>query len=191
MKKRLFTAVDISAEARQLAANYADALKRSHPDARVSWTRPGNLHLTIKFLGDVEEDRIAGIIDSLHRVVVGTPSFEIGIAGTGVFPSARNPTVLWLGVHDLSGQLRRISKIIEDALAGLRFPKEDREFSPHLTIGRIRDSRNGRDIAEAHCMDTFDPVKFLVGELVLYSSKLCSSGSEYTAIARFKLDPTF
>ena len=190
VKKRLFIAIDISVQARQLAAAHAEELKRSHPDSRVSWTKPGNLHLTLKFLGDVEEERIADVIDSLRRVTVGTPSFRLEISGAGVFPSARKPKVLWLGVHDTSGQLRRIAKVIDEDLNGLGFPREDREFSPHLTIGRIRDSRNGREVAEAHSKYTFEPVKFAVAGLVLYSSKLSSSGSEYTPIARFKLDST-
>src|SRR5215468_9723068 len=98
-KKRLFIAVDISDQAREAAASYVDGLKRDWPDSRISWAKPHNLHLTLKFLGDVEETRIIGLGDAVREVAASIPSFHLEIGGTGVFPSATRPKVLWLGVR--------------------------------------------------------------------------------------------
>jgi RNA 2',3'-cyclic 3'-phosphodiesterase len=187
VKKRLFIAVDISDEARESAAAHIQNLKMANPDSRVSWTKPDNLHLTLKFLDDVREERVPGLISALDNIRKGFTEFELVVAGTGVFPSPRKPKVLWLGVNDRSGTLKSLAKEIDAALIKLDFPKEERDFSPHLTIGRIRDSRSGRNIARAHIQHDFAAIRFTLDGFVLYESKLSPSGSVYTPVSRFRL----
>ena len=187
MKKRLFIAVDISNEAREHAASYIAALRETAADARISWTKRENLHLTLKFLGDVDEAKIAGLVVALDKALTGMPTCDLEVVGTGVFPSARKPKVLWLGVNDIGGNLLRVAGAVDDGLSVVGFPIEEREFSPHLTIGRVRDPRNARDIARKHLQSKFDAVRFKVTEVVLYESTLSPSGSIYNPIFTAKL----
>lgn len=187
MKKRLFIAVDLSEDARARAAAYIERFRSLGSNARVSTTKAENLHLTLKFLGDVDASAVDDVIKALDRACSALPAFHLSIAGTGVFPSARKPKVLWLGVDDADDGLKAAAKAVDDELNRLGFAKEDRVFSPHLTIGRIRDSAKGRDVADRHSMLGFGPVRFNVNEMVLYDSRLSPSGSMYTLIYKIKL----
>jgi RNA 2',3'-cyclic 3'-phosphodiesterase len=186
-KKRLFIAIDISAEACRAAASYIDSLKRAWPDYRISWTKPENLHLTLKFLGDTEEAKIDAVGNALINAVAAVSKFQIEIGETGVFPSPRKPKVLWLGISDISGNLKKATHGIEKNCAEIGFPEDERDFSPHLTIGRVRDPRSAREMARAHIRNEFEPVRFDVSRVVLYESKLGSGGSVYTPLIRAEL----
>lgn len=183
MKKRLFIAVDISDEARERAAAYIDSLKHQFPDIRISWGRAQKLHLTLKFLGDVEESRIDPIINTIERAAEDVRKFSIQLSGTGVFPSLRKAKVFWLGILDPGKQLTEIATRIEDQCGRLGFPAEDWHFSPHLTIGRVRDPRTAKELAVAHLADEFGPIAFEVDEIVLYQSELRATGSLYSRLA--------
>ena len=188
-KKRLFIAVDISDEAREAATEYVHRFKNDWPDPRIriSWTRPQNLHLTLKFLGDVEEERLAELTDAIHIAAASVSNFQIEISGTGVFQSERKPKVLWIGVVDSGGNLKSAAREIEKNCAEIGFAKDERDFSPHLTIGRVRDPRSARELAGAHIRHEFGPVLFDVGRIVLYESELATGGSVYTPLIQVEL----
>jgi 2'-5' RNA ligase len=187
VKKRLFIAIDISEQARSLVASRIDQLKRRFTNVRVSWTKPENLHLTVKFLGDVEESRITELVKMVAGAASALSPIQAELNGPGVFPSERKPKVLWLGITDPQGSIRMAAAVIEKACEKIGFAPELRPFRPHLTIGRIRAPRAANELARAHIQMSFEKIAFEVPELVLYQSELRPTGSVYTRVAGFEL----
>lgn len=184
--KRVFVAIDISAAARQKAADYTLELRRAFPDLRVGWERPEKLHLTLKFLGDVEDHTLFRVEDIVRRVAGSYSPFDIQLGGTGSFPPKRETKILWVGIQD-DGSLAEIAKQIEKECSTLGFEAEKRKFNPHLTIARLREPHRSADLAKTHLEIGFEPVGFEVREIVIYESKLLPRGSIYTPIAKFPL----
>ncbi|MBI4529846.1 MAG: RNA 2',3'-cyclic phosphodiesterase [Deltaproteobacteria bacterium] len=158
--------------------------------AGIRWVRKENLHFTLKFLGPVEENRIAPIAQSLGDNLKAIPRFEISAKGIGVFPGIKRARILWVG---LEGEgLRPLAMTVERALEPLGFARESRAFSPHLTIGRWRNfdgspERLGEEIDrwKNHLMG-----KTQVNEVVLFKSVLKSAGADYSPLEVFSLaDP--
>lgn len=186
--KRIFVAVDISAEARDAASNTIEALRREFQGVvRVGWERAEKLHLTMKFLGDCEERQIKELEKIVAEIAAQISSFTIQIADTGVFPNARNPRVLWIDVKDSAGNLLKINDLLEAKCEKLGFEKERRSFVPHLTIGRIKEPNRARGLAEKHLRNGFAPIESNVSELVIYESKLLPTGSVYSVVSKHKL----
>jgi RNA 2',3'-cyclic 3'-phosphodiesterase len=187
---RVFCAVELPEEVRARLEEHIAKLKREVPDAAASWSRVENIHLTLKFFGNVEVDRIPAIANAAERVVKEFSTFEIEVGGTGVFPKASRAQVLWIGVNDPSGTLSTLQKRFEEECAVAGFEKEDRAYRPHLTIARIRKPEGARQLADAHIQTQFPRSKLMLNELVVFRSELSSKGSKYTAISRHKLpDP--
>ena len=184
--KRLFIGIDISADARQRAASYVGELRRTARGLRVGWERPEKLHITLKFRGDVPGPRLGLLEAALGKAAAEIGSYTASLCGTGYFPPRGVPRVLWLGVDD-QGETARLSSSLDDELAGHGYPREMRKFSPHLTIGRLREPERSRKLAEIHMQKKFEPVSFQVSELVLYESSLQPSGSVYTRLREFPL----
>ncbi len=184
--KRIFIAVDISDEARQMAASYIDALRRAFPKLRVGWERPEKLHLTVKFLGDVNDKELIEVRRSVENIAAAGFAFSVSLGGTGVFPPKGDPRILWLGAVD-NGHLAPIASALNDEFARLGFERERRKFSPHLTIARLRDPRASTELAAKHRAGVFGPVSFEVREIVLYESKLLPAGAVYTGLAKCPL----
>ena len=186
--KRIFIAVDISEEARRAAAAYIDKLQDEFADLRVGWERAEKLHLTLRFIGSLEEDRIEALNEHLSQAVAtAARPFDIAISGTGVFPSPRKARVLWLGVTGDNQALANLAAIAEDACQRVGLESEKRAFKPHLTVARLKEPERSRALAERHLSGTFPPIRFTVADLVLYESKLRPTGSVYSILARFPL----
>ena len=130
---RLFTAIDLPSEILLRLERLLSALR---PEALVKWSPLDNLHITTKFIGEWPEARVPEINDALRRVSRRQP-FEVELKGLGWFPNERSPRVLWLGV-EAGNELATLAAETEDALKPLGIAKEDREFSPHLTLARIK-----------------------------------------------------
>jgi len=184
VKKRLFIAIDISEEVREAATDYIDRLSNFFPGAPVKWERPENLHLTLKFLGSTEDTAIYKVNDLVMQVAKSTGRFEIEIGGTGAFPSARSPRVLWLGVNDPSGSIGQVANRINSECERLGFEPESRPFQPHLTLARIRDPRNVGELCREHVNNAFGPIISPCRELVLYESRLRQNGSTYSTVLK-------
>ena len=157
-----------------------------------SWVKPGNLHLTLKFLGDTDPDRIPGIQYTLTETLASYTRFQLLLDSVGVFPDTNNPRVLWLGLKDQEGALKALQTDIEKALESIGFPKEQRPFSPHVTLARIKSPKGKKKLKEE--LDAVNPKgisthPFDVGEIHLYESQLTPKGSIYTLLANFKLNP--
>jgi len=187
--KRIFVAVDISEDARRKVSAYIETLRKEFRSVRVGWEKPEKLHLTLKFLGDCEEKQIDELEKIAAKIAGEFTRFELQIAETGVFPNARNPRVLWIDVKDKAGNLLRINERLETECARLGFEGERRKFVPHLTIGRVRDGAGGAGaLARTHLEKGFEPARFDVSEIVIYQSKLLSTGSVYSVVARYILN---
>lgn len=185
--KRIFIAVDISDEARRRAAEHIDKMRAEAKDVRVGWERPEKLHVTLKFLGNTDEAMIENISNAVAAIAGRFSPFELVVAGTGVFPRARQPRVLFLGIENSDGSLAEIASQLDSRLSRLGFEKEKRSFSPHLTIARVREPQKGRGLADAHLQSRFGPERFIVNELVVYQSQLKPTGSVYSVVSRHEL----
>ncbi|HEX7316790.1 MAG TPA: RNA 2',3'-cyclic phosphodiesterase [Pyrinomonadaceae bacterium] len=184
---RLFFAVELPLEIRAAAAEHAARLRREFPDARASWPRAESLHLTLKFLGEVEAIRL----DALHHVAevaaAALTPFALTIEGTGTFPPRGAARVLWLGVRDDDGQLSRLQFRLDKEGVYVGFPRESKSFRPHLTLARLRDyqrSEAAHGLCEAHRRAPFGPLTFEVSDFVLMRSELGPGGSRYTPLSR-------
>ena len=155
-------------------------------DAQVSWTKPSNIHLTLKFLGGVSPSRIERVTEAVERAASGIGPFEVEVSGAGCFPSPRNPRVLWIGLPNVPDALKQLFANIEDELAGEGFARENRKFSPHLTIGRPRNSKNSASGAEALIAGGFEPETFEATEVIVMRSQLNPTGSIYTPQATIR-----
>ncbi len=155
----------------------------------VRWVKPENVHLTMKFLGDIPAAAIDGIGDTLKNTVQNFSPLTLFAKGLGVFPGIKNPRVLWVGI---AGDLKLLSEIhvnLETNLEKNGFAKENRPFKSHLTLGRFkRDAHpaNLFDILQS-CSD-FSSESFDINELVLYQSELKPSGALYTKLRTAYLD---
>jgi 2'-5' RNA ligase len=184
---RVFCAVELSDDVRLRLHEHIRKLREAVPDSAASWTRVENIHLTLKFFGNVAVDRISAISDAIARAAKEVPPFQIGIGGTGVFPKPSRVQVLWIGVSDPSGKLISLQRRLENECANAGFEKEDRAYRPHLTIARIRKPEGARELADAHLQMKFEPAEIEIKELILFRSELSSKGSRYTAISQHKL----
>lgn len=189
---RSFVAVDLTQEVRQLLGERIRSLTASLPKVAVRWVRPDGTHLTLKFLGDVAASRVPQVETALQSALAGQAPFEVSVGGLGCFPSASRPRVLWIGIQDQSGWLGRMQQGIEAALARIGFPAESRPFSPHLTLGRLRDGLPpalARGVGEALGRESAgQPCTLPVGEVNLYRSELRPGGAVYSVQLALKLE---
>lgn len=183
---RTFIAVPLSDEIRQALARIQDQLK-SH-DVDVKWVRPENIHLTLKFLGDVKTKKIGAIKDMLDRQLSRIPSFRMLFNTLGAFPDIERPRVIWIGIEDADGRIRELAQRLETECAQLGFKKEDRPFSPHITIGRTRSPRNivllSQAVAQLQLPENLIQKET---EIVLYKSTLTPKGPIYEPLKQIDL----
>ena len=157
-----------------------------------SWVKPGNIHLTLKFLGETDPDRIPGIQNKLTEALAPFVPFRLSSSSVGVFPDTKSPRVLWVGLKDEKNALNTLQAAIEKALETVGFPREQRSFSPHLTLARMKSPFGGKELKnelDAVNQEGIDSHPFDVGAIYLYESQLTPKGSIYTVLANFKLNP--
>ena len=184
---RVFCAVELPENVRARLQEHIARLRKEVPDAAASWSRVENIHLTLKFFGNVALDHIPKISAAATRTTEQFSKFQIEVGNTGVFPRASRAQVLWIGVNDPTGQLSALQKQFEVECAAAGFEKEDRSYKPHLTIARLRKPEGARRLAETHIQMTFKPISVTLNELTLFRSELSSKGSKYTAISRHQI----
>jgi 2'-5' RNA ligase len=182
---RSFIAISLSPEIYHNLEGALSELKRLSPGVAVRWAPVKNIHLTLKFLGDVSVTNVDILTKMLQAEVARHPSFEISVGELGAFPSTRRPRVVWAGVQ-APAELLSLQRGVDLETARLGYPSEDRPFSPHLTLGRV--SRNARP-AEIHQLsETLERSKvgFLgavrVQAVHLYRSDLQPNGAVYTRL---------
>ena len=183
--KRIFIAFDISDEARNAAAKYIDGLRSVYKSCPASWAKPEKLHFTLRFLGDIDVARIDKVCEAASAAAE-TGDAELRLDSTGVFPSPGRARVLWLGAK---GDLETISSLkrkLDQCLKELGFGEDQKRFTPHLTVARIKDPHACGPLVEAHLESGFHTAPFNVSEIVLYESQLHPAGSIYTPLNVFK-----
>lgn len=154
-----------------------------HPGNRLRWARPENVHLTLKFLGDIREEALEDLRALLGEACAGRRSFDVGLLGLGAFPSARHARILWAGVGAGSEELRSLAADLDAAFAPLGFEREKRSYNPHLTLGRIRGRPASLDLSSPETRE----LRFRAQRVELVKSTLTSEGAVYKTIETFAL----
>lgn len=183
---RLFVAVHVPEEWKEEALRVASELSAGGAD--VKWVPPRNMHLTIKFLGEVEEGLLAPIKDALSVAAEGAAPFDAGLAGVGLFPPKGAPRVVWLGVSPGESGLTALARSVSGALEPLGFEPERRPFVPHLTIGRVRSPEGAGWLREAvKKVRTRECPRARIASVYLMESKLGGSAPVYSELGCFRL----
>jgi RNA 2',3'-cyclic 3'-phosphodiesterase len=191
---RVFVALDINDVIRSRLARFLDGVRGFAPDAR--WARPESLHVTLKFIGEKTDEEVGNIRRMLETIEAG--SFEMNFRGYGFFPSARAPRVFWVGIE--GGQkLTSLAATVDETLARLGVPKEEHAFNPHLTLARgagsLRRKGDNANRSFQHLQERLAALPtpefgtMTAREFFLYRSQLSPSGSKYTKLAGFALQP--
>lgn len=178
---RSFIAIELPEKVKKALAEFQQELKNDSPDVR--WTRPENIHLTLKFLGNIEEDKADIIAEKIRETCKGRSGFKLSISGTGVFPNNRSPRVLWAGI-ELNDEIKALQAGIEETMASLGFEKEKRRFSPHLTLGRFRSLSGKKAFLDKMALYRENIFGIMdVNSVLLMRSDLGPGGAKYTKIA--------
>ena len=187
---RSFIAIELPQEVKARLAAMEEKLKaRRHPF--VKWVDPESIHLTLKFLGNVALDTVPQIVEAMNRIAQPVSPFSLQVGGAGAFPNWQRPQVIWVGIQGETGRLAALQKELEAALSSLGFPPESRAFSPHLTLGRLRDrvsSEDRRGFGQwAQSVKLEISPSFEVDAIRLIKSQLTPNGPIYTEIDSAKL----
>lgn len=183
---RTFVAIELPIDVRARIVGHIERLRRELPDIRATWSRAANLHLTLKFLGDVRVSDIGALSEAVGRAAKTIQPFEIKVSGCGTFPPNGRPKILWIGTQ--AARLPELHSQIERECAAAGFSREPRPFHPHLTIARLRGPQGGDRLIELHRQLGFSPQTFFVSEVVVFQSELLREGSRHTALSRHALN---
>jgi len=185
---RAFIAAEMSPDVRTKAGSLIVELARA--GAEVKWVDPENMHLTIKFLGELPVEEVPEVCHRVAEAVAGVAPFEIALRGAGAFPKPDRPRTLWLGVSDGADSLTDLAERVETSLTTLGFRRESRRFHPHLTIGRVRRATAAVATLAAQIADNshFYAGSTAVDELVVFSSVLSPAGPTYHRLAGIALE---
>jgi len=178
---RCFLALDLPDSLRPQLALVQGELKRS--DADVRWVAVGNIHLTLKFFGNLPDAEIDPITEAAREVAQQQAPFQLQVTDAGAFPTVKSPRVIWLGLGGDLLPLARMYHGLEKAFAALGHLPEGRPFNPHLTLGRVKSPVNRHRLAKL--LETLPPLNWLpfqVNELILFKSTLTPKGSIYTPL---------
>lgn len=181
---RAFIAIEIPNQIQQ-AIHKATSNLRSELGAAIRWVSPENIHLTLKFLGDISPAQVDALTSTLRAQADSVPAFDVEVGGLGSFPDVKRAHVLWVGLES-PAELAALSRGIESACARLGYEPEKRGFSPHLTIGRVRqdvsaaDTQKIRRALEAATIDSLGAVR--VDSVHLFKSDLKRNGAVYTKL---------
>jgi len=179
----------LTADLRSRISAIQEQFRQAAPE--VKWVAEENLHITMKFLGGVDESRVDSISDALAGAITGTEPFSVTVSGVGAFPNVRRPRTIWVGVSAGAGRLAAVADNVESAMARMGFPKEERRFSAHITIGRVRpeqkvdalsDALQSADVGELGTVD--------VPGVALMKSDLQPKGPIYSILKDIPFSPS-
>lgn len=184
---RTFIAVEMDESVRAAAARLIRALAASQAD--VKWVEPHNLHLTLKFLGEVPLEEIPAVCEAVQRAVAGIEPFRLELMGAGAFPNTRRPRTLWLGAGEGQVEMAALKQAVEHGLKKLGYRPEGRKFKTHLTLGRVRRGGPGMArLAELLAEHASYPAgASAVEEVTVFASELTPEGPVYSALSRAEL----
>jgi 2'-5' RNA ligase len=190
---RTFIAIELPQEIKDSLSRIQAQLKSSGAD--VKWVEPKNIHLTLKFLGEIDEKRLEKISAILEEVAKEKGTFALRIASCGAFPKINSPRVIWVGVDKGNRETEEIARGLEERIAKVGIPKEDRPFSSHITLGRTRSPTNRQSLAEVLNKLAVDFAKenleFKATKITLFKSTLTPKGPIYEVLKEASLkEPT-
>jgi len=182
---RAFIAIELPAVLIEtLRAIQAGLIKKAGESVDISWSRPENIHLTLKFLGEIDPVRVEDICGGLERAAEGISPFSLAAGGVGGFPGLKTPRVIWVGIKECTA-LAELQKNIDERLVELGFEKEDRPFHPHLTLCRIKSAPAGRIVGKAASELAHEAnVVFKADSFVLFKSELSPKGAKYSVLKK-------
>ncbi|MAI71323.1 MAG: RNA 2',3'-cyclic phosphodiesterase [Rhodopirellula sp.] len=186
---RSFIAIRLAPDVDRNSARMLQRLRQANDG--IKWVPTDNLHLTLKFLGDVDNTEVPAVCKVIQRVCSDHSPFHLDFAGTGGFPSLERPRILYAGINDASGSLTRIVSRLETSLAELGFKQEPRDYIPHLTLGRTRSTSRlaNSDVMERLAAEEETHLGgMLVNSLQLVASFLDKSGPTYQIMDTIPLD---
>jgi 2'-5' RNA ligase len=190
---RTFVAIELSDEARAVLTDVQNRLKKVAPPNTVRWTAPENIHLTLHFLGEVAAADVEKIETALETVAATSPFFSLALADIGCFPNLRRPRIIWTGAQGNKAALEALHRKLGQALAEtIGFKPDNRPYSPHLTLGRVKDKVPAQQLAQLGQALDREPaigrlVELPVSEICLMKSELKPSGPVYTKLCVGKL----
>lgn len=153
----------------------------------VSWVKPKNIHVTLKFLGEVPEEKINEVFSATQKALEGKRKFTMSLKGTGAFPNPRRPRVIWVGAGSGGEELSLLAAGIEQEMEKIGFPKEKRKYSAHFTIGRVKSPKNIEKLMELVSSSDFQTEEIEVNEVVVMKSQLDPGGAIYTPLKKIPL----
>jgi 2'-5' RNA ligase len=177
---RTFIALPLPEEIKNFLANIQDELKPLNLDAK--WVEPQNIHLTLKFLGEIKEEKLPLIKKIMDDLCKDTENFKISLSYLGTFPPKGIPRVIWVGIEEGEKQTKDLAQKLEEKLKGIGIPKEKRPFSSHITLARLRSSKNTKSLIEKlNKQEKFNKI-FFAQKINLYKSTLTPQGPIYEEI---------
>jgi 2'-5' RNA ligase len=189
---RTFIAIELPENIKTTLSRLQDKLKQCGAD--VKWVEPHNIHLTLKFLGEIEDSKLEKINQIIKDTAENKLKFEITLAGLGVFPNINHPKIIWVGIKNGDNETKLIAEELEEKLQRLNIPKEERQFSGHITIGRIKSWLNKDKLIGG--LSTLrddlpkEKISFIADKITLFKSSLKPNGPIYEVLKEVTLDTT-
>ena len=183
---RTFVAIELPESLQKKAGR---VLHKYQQWSQYRWVQPGNMHLTLSFLGDVPQQDVAGVCRKLEEVIRPFPSIHINVRGLGAFPKPDRPRIVWLGIGEGTRELIELQGSIAATLESLGFDRDRNKFHPHVTLGRLRKQRRFDDeLIDEIDRDGEMPLgEFTAREVIVFASFLEKEGPSYTPMARIRL----
>jgi 2'-5' RNA ligase len=186
-KTRTFIGIDIGAAIRASATALQKELAKT--GAEVKWATPESMHVTLLFLGEVDDRDLHAVCKAVTEVAASEPAFTLRVSGVGAFPTPRRPKILWAGITAGAEPLQRLNAALEERMLALGcYRKEERGYTPHLTLGRVKgDSDSFALAAELPKRLAWEAGHFAVDEVLVFSSEMERDGPVYTVLGRAPL----
>ncbi len=178
---RAFIAIDLPVEIKDYLGRIEERLKTSAAD--VKWVSPANIHLTLKFLGEIDEQKKDSLIRIIESIAKDKDAFSLRLSSAGAFPNIKYPRVVWIGIDKGSVEVLKIAEELEEKIEKIGIPKETREFSSHITIGRVKSGLNRLKLAEGieeiNKELSEKQLELPAGKITLFKSTLSPKGPVY------------
>jgi 2'-5' RNA ligase len=194
---RLFVAINLPREVQKALTEVQQTLKLKTPEMPIKWVDSENLHLTLEFLGEIEENRITVLKESLKQAVDSFSPISVFLEGIGAFPNLRNPRIVWVGLGGAVAQVKALQARIHQVLSEEGFVLDNKLFNPHLTLGRVKQpGYRSRPVEDNQLNKHFEqlagllkvlklkPVQFKVKQVELMQSILTKEGPIYSVLER-------
>ena len=185
-KIRLFIAIDLPEAVKDVLAETAVRLSQNVPNRAIRWVSHDQMHLTLRFLGDTAVSQLPDLQQELAKLATQYQPFQLWLRGAGAIPNPKRPRVVWVGLAGDLAPLQKMQATLEDRVVALGWAREKRPFSPHLTLGRVKDAGQARGLNwDVKLVE----VGFGVTAVQLVQSELRSSGAVYTVLQEVPLNP--